>query len=437
MSWARGVAIVLLALGLGTTTPAAGEVHFDIPQTDVLIDERIRIALSGLAPHAAVTVHLRGGENSEWMSNATFVADDSGTVDLTRMAPVRGSYKEIDAMGLFWSLERQRGQTQDPLAADDARAPESWTLTAEVAGQVVARTTLHRRSVAEGVRFARVRTNGLVGTFYEPSSGASHPAMIVLGGSEGGIPGPAGFAGGFASRGYAVLALAYFRAEGLPNLLSNIPLEYFGTAIAWLKAQPSVDANRIGVVGGSRGAELALLLGSVYPSLRVVVANMPSNVVIGGCCDPGRWFYAWTVGGRPIAAMPPRGRRGDAADAQQAEIQVERINGPVLLLSGKDDGVWPSSESAEKIVARLKRNRFPFPYESLVYEHTGHGISRPYTPTTTLNGQRNPTSGRLVDRGGTPSGTAKAREESWPKMLAFVGRAFNVKDAPGSATTAR
>jgi dienelactone hydrolase len=234
-----------------------------------------------------------------------------------------------------------------------------------------------------------------------------------------------------------VLALAYFRAEGLPNLLSNIPLEYFGTAIAWLKAQPSVDANRLGVVGGSRGAELALLLGSVYPSLRVVVANMPSNVVIGGCCDPGRWFYAWTVGGRPVAAMPPRGRRGDATDAQQAEIQVERINGPILLLSGKEDGVWPSSESAEKIVARLKRNRFQFPYESLVYDHTGHGISRPYTSTTNLNGQRNPTSGRLVDRGGTSSGTAKAREDSWPKMLAFVGRALDVKDAATSATTAR
>ena len=436
MSRARAVAIVLLAFGLATTTPAAGEIHFDIPQTDVLIDERIRIALSGLAPHAAVTVHLRGGDNGEWTSSATFAADDSGTVDLTRMAPVRGSYKEIDPMGLFWSLERQRGQTPDPLSTDDARAPESWTLTAEVAGQVVARIAVRRRSVAEGVRFTRVRTNGLAGTFYEPSSAGAHPAMIVLGGSEGGIPGPAGFAGGFASRGYSVLALAYFRAEGLPNLLSNIPLEYFGTAIAWLKAQPTVDANRIGVVGGSRGAELALLLGSVYPSLRVVVANMPSNVVVGGCCDPGRWFYAWTVGGRPIAAMPPRGRRA-AVDAQQAEIQVERINGPILLLSGKDDGVWPSSESAEKIVARLKRNHFQFAYESLVYEHAGHGIARPYTSTTNLNGQRNPTSGRLVDRGGTPSGTAKAREESWPKMLAFVGRALDVKDAPGSATTAR
>jgi hypothetical protein len=34
--------------------------------------------------------------------------------------------------------------------------------------------------------------------------------MIVLGGSEGGIPRPVGHAGGLASRGYATLALAYF-----------------------------------------------------------------------------------------------------------------------------------------------------------------------------------------------------------------------------------
>jgi hypothetical protein len=59
-----------------------------------------------------------------------------------------------------------------------------------------------------------------------------------------------------------------------------------------------------------------------------------------------------------------------------------------------------------------------------VYEHTGHSITRPYTPTTNLNGNRNHRSGRVVNRGGTPSGTAKAREDSWAKMLAFVDRAL-------------
>lgn len=426
----RVLAILLTAV---FSIRAAGEVRFDVPRRDVLIDEPIAITVSGLMPRAPVTIQLRGGENDEWTSSATFVADAGGTVDVTRTAPIRGAYKEVDAMGLFWSVERHRGRAQEPVVSDsnddqedEAGTPESWTLTAEVGGQPVARTILRRRSVREGVRATPVRVNGLVGTFYEPPGGGPHPAVLVLGGSEGGVPRAAGHAGGLASRGYAALALAYFGAENLPRMLSNIPLEYFGNAISWLAAQPSVDANRIGVIGASRGAELALLLGSAYPRLHVVVAYMPSNVVVRGCCDPRTWFYAWTAGGRPIAAMPPPGRR-DPIEAQHAEIQVERINGAILLVSGKDDGVWPSSESAAKIVARLQQHHFSLPYESLVYDHAGHSITRPYTPTTRLNGRRNPTSGRIVNSGGTPSGTAKAREDSWQKMLAFVGRALNAE----------
>lgn len=414
---------------------AADTPRFDIPRRDVLLDEPIQIGLSGLAPKTTVTIRVRGGEGGEWTSNAVFLADDNGQVDVTRTAPVRGSYKDADSMGLFWSIERHRGPRASVVDDDnedegEPRTPESWTLTAEVGNQIVAQTTVRRRAIADGVRLTPVRAGGLVGTFYEPPDGGRHPALLVLGGSEGGIPRVAGPSGGFASRGYAVLALAYFGVEGLPGTLSNIPLEY-GTAINWLAAQPSVDATRIGVIGASRGAELALLLGGIYPRLRVVVAYMPSHVVVRGCCDPRTTFFAWTIGGRPIAAMPPPGRR-DPLEAQRAEIQVERIRGALLLVSGKDDGVWPSAESAAKIVARLQQQRFPFPYESLVYEHVGHAITRPYMPTTNLNGQRNPRSGRVVNRGGTPGGTAKAREDSWTKVLAFVGRALNADTRPGT-----
>jgi dienelactone hydrolase len=420
------ITVVNFVLAVLALTPLDGA-RFDIPRRDVLLDEPIPIALSGLTAKTTVTIRVRGGDGNQWTSNAAFVADDTGQIDLTRTAPVRGSYKGIDAMGLFWSIERHRGSPQTAAAEDDDEeetgTPESWTLTADVENQTVAQTTVRRRAVAEGVQVTQVRANGLVGTFYEPTDGGRHPAMIVLGGSEGGIPRPAGHAGGLASRGYAVLALAYFGVDGLPGMLSNIPLEYFGGAISWLAGRPSVDPTRIGVIGASRGGELALLLGALYPDLRVVVAYMPSHVVVRGCCDPRTWFFAWTLGGRPIAAMPPPGRR-DPLEAQRAEIQVERVHGPILLVSGTDDGVWPSAESAAKIVARLEQHHFSFPYQSLVYEHAGHSITRPYTPTTNLNGNRNPRSGRVVNRGGTPSGTAKAREDSWTKMLAFVDRAL-------------
>src|SRR5262245_52895766 len=82
--------------------------RFEIPNDDVLLDEVIPITVSGLPPQARVTVQLRGasGPQSQWASSATFQADESGRVDLTRTAPLKGSYKNVDAMGLFWSAEQ-------------------------------------------------------------------------------------------------------------------------------------------------------------------------------------------------------------------------------------------------------------------------------------------------------------------------------------------
>src|SRR5205807_6507540 len=133
--------------------------------------------------------------------------------------------------------------------------------------------------------------------------------------------------GGLASHGYAVLALGYFGVEGLPRSLHNIPLEYFGTALDWLSAQPGVDPQRIGVLGTSRGGELALLLGSVYPQIKTVVAYVPSNVVWGGCCN-GVNEPSWTVEGRPLTWANPRAR--DFPAMERAAIPLEKINAAVL-----------------------------------------------------------------------------------------------------------
>jgi dienelactone hydrolase len=418
------LAVLLSTLGFlaGPPRPAQpASAHFELMRDDVLLDEPIPIIVSGLTPAAAVTVHLHGGVNDAWTSSATFTADRDGRIDLTRMPPVKGSYHDVDAMGLFWSAERNQRSPAPATDEEEGTPPDRWTLTAEVGGAVVARASVRRRAVAADVGVSPVHSDGLVGMFYEPAGPGRHPAMLVLSGSGGGTPPASNHAGGLASRGYAVLALAYFGVEGLPRSLSNIPIEYFGTALQWLERQPSVDPKRIGVLGGSRGAELALLVGVAYPEVRTVVAYMPSNVVWRGCCDPSA-VVAWTASGRPIAAMSGRGMRGNALDAERAEIQVEAIRGAILLVSGKDDGVWDSAPMAERILARLRRNRFPYPFESLTYDHAGHAIARPYASTMNLNGRRHPLTGRVIQLGGTPAGTAHASEDSWKKMLAFVDR---------------
>jgi dienelactone hydrolase len=101
----------------------------------------------------------------------------------------------------------------------------------------------------------------------------------------------------------------------------------------------------------------------------------------------------------------------DRDAVKQATIQVERIRGSVLLISGADDRVWGSPLMARQIVERatqFDRARF---FESITYDGAGHNIREPYRPT---HGQA-----RL---GGTAEDHARAEQDSWQKMLAFLGR---------------
>jgi len=403
LTFALIAVLVLIAL---VFLSAAGEPRFVLARDTYLIDDVIPIVVEGLSPRATVTIDVRNGERQNPLaSSATFVADANGRVDVSSTAPSKGEYSGVDAMGLFWSTRREHPGSGPGRAGDETLEELSaWTLAAKVDGRVVAEKTIDRFAVDPSVKISRVRERGLVGTFYEAAGAGRHPAMIVLTGSGGGIPPPAGPAGGLASRGYDVLALAYFNAERLPRTLSDIPLEYFQTALEWLAAQPSVDTDRIGVLGHSRGAELALLLGVLYPHLHAVVAVAPSNVVWGGCCDRFS-AVAWTVQGRPVA---------------RAEIPVEKIRGAVLLISGKDDGVWRSTEMGNAIAARLQRNHFEFPFRHVAYDHAGHALARPYTTTTNINSLRHPLTGNLMHMGGTFEGTAHAREAAWRETLAFL-----------------
>jgi dienelactone hydrolase len=412
---------VALALSALPSDPVTGQTaRFEITPASVLIDERFRVALEGLNPGQEVTIRMDGNDGV-WHSTISVRSDDRGRVELA------------DPMKLVWSATGDR-----PAAGVRQPTSPAWTFTAETGGRVIATQTILRRAVAENVRVVPLRERGLVGVMYYPPGAGPHPAMIVLPGSQGGLPGPGAHAGGLASHGYAVLALAYFNADGLPPLLQKIPLEYFATAVEWLKSQPSVDHARIGVLGTSRGGELALLLGATYPSsFRVVVANVPSSVVWPGLGDNSE-APAWTLNGKAVPSVPSRftsadlalsgrdrflRRLNDTAAVARAEIAVERIDAPLLLFSGKDDQLWPSDIFAERVVRRLEAHQFKHPVEHYSYEHAGHQMTRPFVPTSDVRTVRiHPISKRPNVMGGTPEGQARANEDSWEKLLIFLDK---------------
>ena len=161
LSTLAACAVALSSLAVTRTEPVA---QFDSHPDDILIDTAIPLAVSGLPPRTPVVIHLRGGLDGQWTSNATFTADAGGRVDLSRMAPSSGSYKDIDPMGLFWSAERTAPSSVSEDDVDEP-APDEWTLTAEAAGAVVARTTVRRRAVSPTVHVeirARRRDGGNV-----------------------------------------------------------------------------------------------------------------------------------------------------------------------------------------------------------------------------------------------------------------------------------
>src|SRR3954452_18487214 len=107
-----------------------------------------------------------------------------------------------------------------------------------------------------------IRDTGLIGTLTMPVGPGPHPGVVALSGSGGGIPSWWGSL--LAPHGIAVLAAAYFGIESLPSAICEIPVEIVVAAGEWLRGQPEVRNGLVGLVGGSKGAELALLAASAF-----------------------------------------------------------------------------------------------------------------------------------------------------------------------------
>jgi len=408
-----------------------------------LIDVPRRIVLTGLPAGSEVTVSAetpRGG--NLWRSEAIFGADSNGVVDLTRDAPLRGDYAGVAAMGLIWA---QSGAGE--LFHSDMARPLETRLTAHLGGQPMASAGLVQTLMADGVVRRPVSEDGLAGTLFLPPGEGPHPAIMILNGSGGGINEPR--AALWASRGVAALALGYFGAQGLPRYISNTPLEYFARGLDWLRATVRPLGGFVAVAGQSRGGELALLLGSTFPErVSAVLAYVPSAFVHGGqaAADPafGRDGPCWTLEGQPLVhqwqdnrtaswnaydaatgvrrnADAMRTALGDPLAMARARIPVERIAGPVLLLSGGNDGAWPSDLYSLIVQSSLLAAGHPYEVTWENWTAAGHSILFPYVPTTAIS-HRHPVNGTMSTNGGTPAANAQANAEAWASAFAFVAR---------------
>jgi dienelactone hydrolase len=424
----------------GLTTPSYPQIHLE--PSSSLLDEEVHLRVVGLSANQPITISAELVDEAEvaWQSQAQFEADAEGVVDLATQAPLSASYEGVDRRGLWWSMGLKSPEKGLTLFNKRTVSPLTITLQVKSDGVQLIATSLSRLVLAPQVKRTEVRANGLVGTFFAPMEGGPYPGLLVLGGSGGGLNEVK--AALLASHGYATLALAYFAYEDLPSSLFNIPLEYFEGALTWLQAQPEVRADRLAVSGASRGGELALLLGATFLQIKAVVAYMPSNVLWGGVgkdvpFDAPAWSYDGIslpvirenltkeqieaiVKHSPLASTPlyyPA--LEDAAAVEEAAIPVERSQAAILLISGQDDQMWPSSMMADMVMARLAQYNYPYPYDHIAYLGAGHMIGVPGLPTNMIHGQHS-LHGVLYDYGGTPKANAIASADSWRQSLRFL-----------------
>jgi dienelactone hydrolase len=172
---------------------------------------------------------------------------------------------------------------------------------------------------------------------------------------------------------------------------------------------------------------LALLVGATFPQITAVVGYVPSGVLWPGNDGTGRHQPgpAWTYHGMPLPFVTTATsyfstQYADPDDFAHATIPVEKINGPVLLISGEDDALWPSTQLAQIAMDRLAQHRHPYPDKHLHYAGAGHLIGEPYLPTTGRTSGYNPTVKATLDYGGNAKGYAAANADSWPQVLAFL-----------------
>jgi dienelactone hydrolase len=229
---------------------------------------------------------------------------------------------------------------------------------------------------------------GQVGTVLYAGEQGNQPLIVGLGGAEGGNTWVRArfkpVRDRFLKQGYAFLALAYFGGPDTPSALDRISVEGVHAAIMAAARDPRVNENCIAVVGGSKGAELALLLARHYPEIKAVVGIVPGRAVF-----PAHTIAmntsSFALNGEPLPFVPvpwsavPALIKQDlraAFDAmltdkvavERAAIAVEKMSGPVLLLSATRDEFWPSVQMSEAIVERLRRNQFRFAVEHVAVE---------------------------------------------------------------------
>lgn len=413
------------------------------------IDEKVDIKISGLPKNKKVLIRAvskdyycinagmtEQGRNSIWEAYGIFMTDNDGNIDLKNNAPIEGTYKTCNPMGLFYSMRiKKLNKCNPPQKLHEVSENRSYNVlfTVEVNNDVLVSQNHTRLFCDETIKSEIIINENLIARYFTKNEIKKRPAIIVVSGSDGRIEKAQAISEIFATKGYSALAVCYFGMEGTSPCLNKIPLEIIKNAIDWLSMQDTVDKNRIAIYGRSKGGELVLLAASLFKELNCVIANVPSCYVYEGLKNAlpshhSSWTYQSKelpflkfsmslfikmsikklLGQKNIMSWMYKNliKKGNSTTAA---IALEKINGPILMLSSASDNIWPSLLHCEMASKRLAEKNFKYNYKHCTYEKSGHMLTLPFQSISSLNKCNN-----------NLEAWAKACIDSWEETIEFL-----------------
>ncbi|XP_067895593.1 acyl-coenzyme A amino acid N-acyltransferase 1-like isoform X1 [Heterodontus francisci] len=398
-----------------------------------LADEAVQIRAAGLGPGQAVTLRAQVVSERGHLFNscAQYRADGGGLLDVSSSPSLGGDYLGVAPMGLFWTLSPASMEKphQKLSKADLTGSPmyvnlsvhSGHTVPDTVPGPLLAKQRIERWYSKPGVRRIRLREGNVRGSLFVPAGDGPFPGVVDLFGDEGGLTEFRACL--LASRGFAALALPYFGFEDLPMTMTDFHLEYFEEAVNYLQKYPKVKGPGIGVIGSSKGADLALSMATFIPQVAACVcisgcnANTISDLhykdmhLSSLCYDVDRIIVLKSG----ILDMSETLKNPNTN--KDSIIPLEKAAGHVLFVVGEDDKIWNSKLFAEEAIKRLKEHGRDN-YELLSYPGTGHSIEPPCSPFRFATIDQ--LFGIPVLLGGEAIKHCYAQQDSWQKIQDFL-----------------
>lgn len=219
---------------------------------------------------------------------------------------------------------------------------------------------------------------------YQVGEGAS--LVVLLGGSEGGYPHVPHLVKRLVENDFSVAEIAYFGLPEGPKHLSEINVDAVSAEIQALGESYSC----VGVLGASKGAELALVLASYKSVSDATVAVTAPHVVWQSSKISLLKASSWTIDGEPMPFVPYDTYSLAAVSAaldvrkalnlhmrslekalpyKAAIIPIENATQPVLIQAALHDQVWPSTDMANAIMDRVNRLNPANGFTLKAYDH--------------------------------------------------------------------